>query len=241
MQFQLSNPKVFVDAVSVISELVKEVKLRFDSEGMRIIALDPANVAMVSLFIPSAVFSQFQASGEIIGVSLDSLKSILRRAGSASALSMKSEDNTLMIEIADKIRRTFTLALIDIDTEDKALPKLEFSANVAMPCTDFIDSIEDCSIVADSCSFALADSKFIIEAKGLNSARSEFSTDEASIKGEPAKSRYSIEYLQKMLKASKLSENIQVSFGNSYPLKLEFINPQANVIFILAPRVETEE
>lgn len=241
MQFKLENPKVLADAVSVISELVTEVKLKFDSEGLRVVALDPANVALVSLTIPAAVFSQFQATDETFGVSLDNLKSILRRLTPSSILQVKNEDNSLVLEMTDKINRVFHLALIDIDAEDKSIPKLEFSSTVGIQSADLVSAIEDCAIVADSCGFAISSGKFIIEAKGLNSAKSEFSSDEANINGLDAKSRYSVEYLQKMLKAAKLSDNVQIGFGNSYPLKLEFINPAANLIFILAPRVETED
>jgi len=48
----------------------------------------------------------------------------------------------------------------------------------------FIDAIEDCGVVADACSFIIQNGKFIIEAKGMNSARSEFSGDEAKIEAE---------------------------------------------------------
>ncbi|MBM3233524.1 proliferating cell nuclear antigen (pcna) [Candidatus Pacearchaeota archaeon] len=241
MLVKLDSPKILSDVIGIISELVTEVKIKVDRDGLRIVAIDPANVALVSFILPNHAFSSFEVTDETLGVGLDSLKSILRRAGAGSSLIMQTEDNTLKIEIQDKIKRVFTLALIDIEAEDKQVPNLDFSSKIEMSSQDFSDSIEDCSIVADSCSFAVKDSKFIIEAKGLNSARNEFSGDEVKIDGINAKSKYSLEYLQKFSKAGKLTDKIKINFSDDYPLKIEFKAEKAELVFVLAPRVENED
>ena len=241
MLLKLDNPKVFSDVITIISELVTEVKIKINDSGLSILAIDPANVALVSFKLPVASFSNFEVSKEeVLGVSLDSLKSILRRCSPNASLILQTEDNTLKIEIHDKIKRVFKLALINIEQEEKTMPSLEFSCKVEMPSLDLSEAIEDCSVVADSCSFSVVEGKFIIEAKGLHSTRSEFSQDEVKIEGE-GKAKYSIEYLQKFIKASRISENVKISFSNDYPLKLEFKNNDLELAFVLAPRVETED
>ena len=241
MLVKLDNPKLLSDGISIISELVTEAKLRFDANGMSLVAIDPANVALVSFKLPASSFSQFEVGNDILGVSLDSLKSVLRRCGASSSLVIQTFENILKLEIHDKIKRIFSLALIDIEAEEKAVPILDFSGHIEMNCVDFAESIEDCLIVADSCSLIIKDGMFIIEGKGLNSARSEFSSDEVKISGENCKSKFSLEYLNKFSKAAKLSQNVSVSIANDYPLKLEFKNERLEMIFILAPRVETED
>ena len=241
MLIKLENPKILSDVVNIISELVTEVKIKVDPSGMSIIAIDPANVALVSFKLPQSAFSAFDSQGEVLGVSLDNLKSILRRCSIGSSLVMQREENMLRIDINDKIKRVFNLALIDIETEDKAMPALEFSSKVEMNSIDFLDAIEDCAVVADSCSFAIKEGKYIIEGKGLNSAKNEFSTDEAKIEGIDSKSRYSLEYLQKFAKASKISQKVEINFADDYPLKLAFRTQEVEIIFILAPRVENDD
>ena len=240
MLLKLENSKILADAVAIISELVSEVRIKVDSSGLGIIAIDPANVALVSFKIPSSSFSVFEVTNEVLGVSLDSLKSVLRRCNAGSSLILKTEDTTLVIEIYDKIKRVFNLALINVDSEEKTMPALEFSCKVEMNGTDFSQAIEDCAIVSDSCSFIIMDNKFIVEARGLNSARSEFS-DEVQVQGELGKSRYSLEYLNKFIKACKLSSKIRINFANDYPLKLNFRENHFELDFVLAPRVETED
>jgi len=241
MLIKLDEPRLLSDAVSIISELVTEVRIRVDKAGLSIVAIDPANVALVSFKLPSHVLAHFEANEEVIGVNLDNLKSVLRRCEPGTSLLMHTEDNMLKLDISGKIKRSFNLSLIDVEGEEKALPQLEFTSRVEMSSLDFSGVIEDCSIVADSCSFITREGKFMVEAKGLNSAKAEFSGDEARIEAKDAKSRYSLEYLQKFTKAGKLADKVMINFSDDYPLKLEYKTPRMELSFVLAPRVETED
>ena len=241
MLVKLENPLLLSRAVEIISELVSEVKLKVNEFGMSITAMDPANVAMVRFKLPKSAFPQFETGEEVLGINLDDLKRILKRCGPRSSLILEKKENLLEIEIQDRIKRNFSLGLIEIEGEDKELPNLEYSSLVELNSIDLIASIEDCAIVGDACSFKIDENKFIIEAKGLNSARSEFSGDEAKIQAENCKSKYSLEYLQKFIKASKLCEKTTLQFANDHPLNMNVKTESMELSFILAPRVETED
>lgn len=241
MLIKLDNPHILAKGVEIISELVTEVKIRFDDFGMSITAIDPANVAMVNFKIPKSSFSQYDSNSEVLGINLDNLKQVLKRCGVKSSLVLEKKENLLNIQIYDRIKRNFTLSLIELETEDKELPNLEYAAKVEINSIDFIASIEDCAIVADSCSFIVEGGNFIIEGKGLNSAMSEFSGDEAQIEAETCKAKYSLEYLQKFLKGAKLCEKSVLRFANDHPLRIDFKTSEMVLIFILAPRVETDD
>lgn len=245
MKIKLDKPSLLSRAVELISELVTEVRIKVNEFGISISAMDPANVAMVGFKIPKSSFVHYEAGAEVLGVNLESLKKILKRAGPRSILVMESKESFLSIVIEDRVKRSFQLSLIDIESEDFDFDvksgRMEFVARIVVPSQDFIDSIEDCSIVADACSFSIREGKFIIEAKGLNSASSEFSGDEAAIDGENARAKYSLEYLQKFAKGAKLCEKTFVRFSDDHPLKLDFRLPDMELSFVLAPRVETED
>jgi len=241
MLVKLDNPALLSKTIELISELVTEVRIKINEFGMSITAIDPANVAMIGFKLPKSAFSQFEAGNDVLGVNLDNLKQILKRSGSGSSLILEKKENLLEIQIQDRIRRNFSLALIEVESEDKELPNLEFSSRVELDSIDLIASVEDCLVVADACSFIIQDGKFIIEAKGLNSARSEFSGDEAKIQAENCKSRYSLEYLQKFIKGAKLSDKTILNFADDHPLRMDIRTSDMELSFILAPRVETED
>jgi|TARA_B100001971_G_scaffold214625_1_gene253224 proliferating cell nuclear antigen len=240
MILKLDNPKLLSDAVGIVSEIVNEVRIKLLEDGLSIVAVDPANVALIIFKLPKETFSQYEAGNDVWGVSLEDLKRILRRASTSSSVIFEQEENQLKISIFDKVKRTFTLALIDIESEDKEVPELNFSAKVDLDSGSFSQAIEDAKIVADSCSLIVGEGFFMIEGSGsLNSARVEFSGDEAIISG-IAKSRYSLEYLMKFIKASKISERVVVNFSEDYPLRLDFPGEKMGMGFVLAPRVEND-
>ena len=241
MLVRLEEPTLFLKIIEVISELVTEVKIKINEFGMSIVAIDPANVAMVKFKLPKSAFSQFESGNEILGVNLDSLKRILKRSGSGTPLTLEKKENFLEIQIQGKIKRHFSLNLIEIDAPEKEMPTLDYSAKVEVFSPDLVSSIEDCAVVSDACSFEIKERKFLIETKGLNSARSEFSEDEAKIEAEECKSKYSLEYLQKFAKGIKLCDKTTLYFANDHPLKIEIKAGYIELSFLLAPRVETED
>jgi proliferating cell nuclear antigen len=240
MILKLERPKLLSDAIAIISEVVTEVRIKLLEDGMSIVAVDPANVALVIFRLPKESFSQYEIGNEVWGVNLDDLKRILKRASLSSSVVFEQEDNKLKISIFDKVKRVFTLALIEVDAEDKEAPELNFSTKVEMAATDFAQAIEDCKVVADSCSLIAGEGFFMVEGTGsLNSARAEFSGDEAKITG-IAKSKYSLEYLMKFIKAGKISSQVVVNFSDDYPLRLDFPGEKMGIGFVLAPRVEND-
>jgi len=241
MLIKLEDPTILSKIVEIVSELVTEVKFKFNDAGMSMTAIDPANVAMVRFFISKNAFSHFETINESLGINLEDLKKILRRGGTRSSLIFSTYENKLNIEIQDRIKRNFRINLIEISKEEKEMPNMNFSAKVEMNSIDFVDVIEDCAVVADACSFIIKEGKFIIEAKEMNSARAEFSGDESKIEAENCKAKYSLEYLQKFIKGAKLSEKTKLSFAEDHPLRMDFNIQNIEISFLLAPRVETED
>lgn len=242
MRLKLESPKLFSDIVSIISELVTEVRLKVNSEGMSLTAVDPANVAMIYFKIPSDLFSEFEVQKEeVLGVNLDNLKAVLRRCKLGSALTLEKADNVLKLGIQDKIKRDFSLALLDIEGEEKEIPQWEFQSVVKMDSESFSQVIEDCGVVSDACTFLAEPNKFVVEASGINSARAEFSSDEIEIHSGNSSSRYSLEYLNKFIKGAKISNRVSVNFSDNHPIRVNFPTGQVLLSFILAPRIEQED
>ncbi len=240
MIVQLDNPKILSDAISIISEIVNEVRIKLTEEGMSIVAVDPANVAMVIFKLPKESFAQYEAGKEVWGVNLEDFKKVMKRAASSTTMTLEQEENQLKISTFDKAKRNFVLSLIDVSSEDKSEPSLTFSCDVEMNSQEFSQAIEDSSVVADSGAFLVGKDFFIIEGKGsLNSAKAEFSSDHIKVSG-TGKSKYSLEYLMKFVKAKSIAEKVIIKFADDYPLRLDFAGNRVGIGFILAPRVEND-
>jgi proliferating cell nuclear antigen len=244
MLLKLENPKILADAISVISDLVLEVKAKVTKQGFEIIAIDPANVALVILKIPKTVFSQYEVEKEEeLGLNLEDLKQVLKRIN--EPLIIEKKENTLKLKTQDRAKRAFSLSLIDVEQEERKIPELNFDTRIEIPALIFGDVINDALIVSDSASFVTSkqDDTFTVHAKGtLNQAKTEFNSDEIKLEAQDSKAKYSLEYLTKFAKASKIAPKLTINYSNDYPARFDFVNSDTNltISFILAPRVEEE-
>jgi hypothetical protein len=96
-------------------------------------------------------------------------------------------------------------------------------------------------VVSDACTFSAEPNKFIIEAKGLNSARVEFSSDEAEIYSDYGTARFSLEYLTKFIKGAKIANRVEINFSDNHPMRINFPSGKVMLSFVLAPRVEQDD
>jgi len=121
MLVRLENPGLLSRVVEIISELVTEVRMKVNESGLSITAMDPANVSMVKFVLPKSSFSMFETDNEVLGINLENLKRVLKRSGPGSSLIMEKKGNVLNIQIHDRIKRNFNLALIEIESEEKEI------------------------------------------------------------------------------------------------------------------------
>ena len=133
---------------------------------------------------------------------------------------------------------------INAESTVKKIPDLKFLSKIETSNLLFNEAIEDTDIISDSVSFIVDKDKFTIEAFGsISSAKVDLNNDNVTKiqTSEKLASRYSTEYLKKMIKASKLAENVVIQFSKDYPLKLSYkILDKMLIEFILAPRVQND-
>lgn len=238
MKATLERSGFFAEVVGIISELVSEIRMKFNAEGLRVVAIDPTNAAMMLFKLPKEAFSHYEAEGdETIGINLDDFKQILRR-GKQESLSLETKEGKLLVNFGEG-KKSFVLSLIDMEGEERKEPELKFTASLKIDASKFQEAVEDCSVVSDSILLNLGEKGFVLDAKSsLHSASIRLLSESFS---ESAKSRYSLDYLQKMVKAARLADEVRVEFSNDYPLRLHYATPEkAELSFVLAPRVETD-
>lgn len=247
MKLTLAEPKYLKDSVSIISELVNEARFLVKKNAIELVAMDPANVAMVIFKLLSSSFVEYKVDEETeISINLTSLKQVLKRSKPSDMITLEMEENKLKISFKGVTTRTFFLPIIELEENSQKIPELKFPVTIQMGASMLVDAIEDVDIVAESVSFTAEKSKFTISAEGdLSKAKIEIAEDEQTkILSDAAgqvKSKYSIEYLKKMIQGGKLADEVTVQFSKDYPLKLEFkAMNKVQLAFILAPRVEND-
>lgn len=248
MKLTLAEPKYLKESITIISELVNEARFKVSKEAIELVAMDPANVAMVIFKLLSSSFTEYDIKKDVeIAINLNNLKQIMRRAKPNDMLTLELDpDNKLKIILKGDNIRTFNLPIIELDEKEQKIPDLKFPANINIPSSVLNEAVEDVDVVAESVTFLAEPKKFTISAEGdLSQAKIEMKEgDNVKIKVEgdvKVKAKYSVEYLKKMISGSKIADEVSIYFGNDYPLKIEYKTiDKVMLSFILAPRVENE-
>jgi len=248
MKLTLTEPRFLKESVGIISDLVNEVVIKVNNDGLEITAMDPANVALVMFKLLSSSFVEYELNENVnLAVSLENLKQVLKRAKPSDTviLQLDKDKNKLDIHLKGESYRKFSLALIDLDDSDSKSPKLEFKHSVDIPSIALDEAVEDMSIIAESVSLLLNKEKLTVQSNSnLNSVKVDIVNGlniNLGSEEEILKSKYSLEYLKKMIKGSKLTDTAKLSFGNDYPMRLDYtVTDRMQLSFILAPRVDND-
>lgn len=247
MRLTLAEPSYLKESISIISDLVNEARFKITPNAIELVAMDPANVAMVVFKLLSSCFTEYDVKKDIeIAINLANLKQVLRRASPKDMLTLEIEENRLKITLKSNTTRTFNLPIIDLEEKDQKVPDLKFPVTIKTSSSILNEAVADVDVVGESVAFIAEPKKFTLQAEGdLNQAKIDMKEDETtkiSMNGdERVKSKYSIEYLKKMINGSKLSDDVLIQFNKDYPLRLEYKTVDKVMLsFILAPRVEND-
>ena len=248
MKLTLAEPKYLKESITIISDLVNEARFKVTKDSIELVAMDPANVAMVIFKLLSSTFTEYDVKKDVeIAINLNNMKQIMRRAKPNDMLTLELDpDNKLKIQLKGTNLRTFNLPIIELDEKEQKIPDLKFPVTVKMPSATLNEAIEDVDVVAESVTFIAEPKKFSVNAEGdLSQAKIEIKESEDTKisvdSDEKFKAKYSIEYLKKMINGSKIADDVSIYFNKDYPLKLEYkIVDRVMLSFILAPRVEND-
>jgi len=245
MKLSLAETRFIKDSISIISDLVTEARFKVTPEAIELIAMDPANVAMVVFKLLSSTFVEYDVKEEVnLSINLNDFKQVLRRIKPSDTMTMELPENKLKITLKGGSTRTFHLPIIDVEEKEQAVPSLNFGATVTTNSSVLTDAIEDMDIIGESVSFMVDGKKFnISSASELSKADVEIKADDDTkiVADTKLKSKYSIEYLKKMIQGGKLADKVIIQFNKDYPLRLEYkVLNKLQLSFILAPRVDND-
>jgi proliferating cell nuclear antigen len=142
--------------------------------------------------------------------------------------------------------RNFSLPILNLSEDDiPSTDQLEFTVDVDMETSVLEDAIKDALVVGDSVTVSSDGDSLSIEAEGDQSNVNFNISGDAeginSLEGTNAKSMFSLDYLNSMAGAKKLSDTVQIRLGEDFPMRLNFDVPEkAQLSFVLAPRIEED-
>jgi len=249
----LQDVSLMRDNLEAVSSMITEGTFEISKDGLKLVAMDSASVAMVVLKILPSSFLDYHCKEESkMTISLTNLVTILKRSRSNDHIVLELDESRLKITMKGDFTRTFIVPLIDSAGTVQKIPELNFKGKVLISASALKDGIKDAQMVSDCVIFEANPLAFIIRSSGDTSeTRMELTKDSPSLNslnltegmeaGKAIKAKYAIDYIDKMLKGTKSNDNVTLQFSNDYPMKLDHtVIDKLQLSFILAPRVDTD-
>lgn len=230
------------DALESVSSLVDEVKIAISDHGLELKAVDPANVAMVSLVIKDAAFEYFKADVCEIGIDLVRLSDVLSMAdkGECVQLELDEESHKLRIGVGSL---SYTLSLIDPTAirKEPRIPAVDLPTSVTLAGPTLRRAIKAAEKVSDHAILGVDDTVFFMEAKGdIDLLKLKIpATELLAMRPGESRSLFSLYYLVDMVKSAGKAAEVTLEMGLDYPMKMLFqTSKDVSVVYLVAPRIE---
>jgi proliferating cell nuclear antigen len=229
-----------------ISQLVEECKVNLNENGLHVRAVDPANVAMVESNAQAGGFESYEADGGLIGLNVNRFEDVIGMANSGDLVYLELDEETRKLTIQIE-GMEFTLALIDPDTirAEPDIPDLDLTSEIVLEGRHISRGIKAADMVSDHITLAVDEKEelFEIEAEGdTDDVHIGLDRDDLiDLQVGPARSLFSLDYLQDMNKAIDAGDEVTVELGEELPTKLSFTTEEGNVDvqYMLSPRIKS--
>ena len=235
------SPRAWKAAIDAVASFLSEATFHFTERGVWLQALDPSMVVFVVMEAPRDVFREYVLKHpEVrVPVSMGEFQRILSRLSGGDRLIIRfSSTNLYVLMEGGGIRKEFVLPAINIEESNTVVTMPESLSYVKIPAQYLKEALKNASIVSNTVVFRVENDKFIVEAReGSNVSRTEISPSPGVkiVYDSPTVSRYSIAYLQNILKGSDGEVTLEMSTDG--PLKVSYSVEGIRLTFILAPLI----
>jgi proliferating cell nuclear antigen len=246
LKFRTVQSSALKTLFEVLKDVLNDVNLVFNQDGIKLVAMDSSHVALVYMFLEAENFEPYVCDKEyVLGMNMLNMYKILRIIGTNDVLDMSLEDETeltLNIKVTNakkKTTTTFKVKLLDIDDPMLDPPDLKLTSVTPMPSADFQKFARDMGNLGHE-----LDVNITKNAEGLLfKCNGDFAFQETFIENENNSSvevsnDYSLKYINTFAKASNLCPTVQLFLEPNYPLIMRYEVAQlGDICFCLASRV----
>jgi proliferating cell nuclear antigen len=242
----LSQAAVWKRCVDAISTLIEEGIFSVTEGKIRFNSMDPARISMVDFELSSEAFETYELDApKNIGVNLEDMNKMLRRARPGDRLRMTLDDQTnrFVLTFEGISVTTFSIPLLDLGESSTTSPQIPFTATVRMEAGVFSEALKDVGIVGDHVSlratpdFLRLEGESDVESVDVRLNEQSEGVAHMEVK-EECRSIYIISYISNMLRAAETTDVVEFEFGQDLPLRLTVPLEGGKISFLLAPRVE---
>lgn len=224
-------------SIEAISLFIPEGNFRFNEKGIHLRAIDPSQIVLVDYLIDKNIFDTFSIEPAFIGLNITELNKIVARALPEDKAIIDLTDSECSIEFKGELDRLFKLPLIDVSEDELKLPETDYDATIEINAKLLKEALKDAALFSSSIVLKVKDGKFYLESKGTAGNSEANSANAKKIKVNSSKevnSKYSLSYLQNIVKEANPDSNILMELKSDAPMKVSYKIGKSEIRFYLA-------
>lgn len=232
---QSSAIRVLIEA---LKEILTDTNLEFDSENIKVIAMDPSHTVLVHLLLNSCKFERYYCPNKLlIGINTINLFKLIKALQNNDILTLfieKNNTNQLGIRMengeANQITQ-YKMNLMDLNQDNISIPPIEFESVITLPSNNFQKICRDMFNLSDNIEITTYGQQITFKCKG-DIADQETSIGQSQSSGmslvknenenEIIQGMFSLKYLVLFTKCTNLSSSIELYLKNDYPLIIRY-------------------
>jgi len=234
---RITKVQPFQSAIRAIANFISEGNFRFNEKGLSFKAIDPSQIVLVSYEAKKEFFERFDVEPSLIGIDIDELNKVVRRASINDAIELELEDSYLKMTIIGSLERTFRLPLIDVLEEEPEVPEQDYDATIEIEAKLLQEALKDASLFESSVVFRVENARLFIEARGsqgmLRTEAKQHDIVKVNAKADVV-GKYSLNFLENIVREAEPSEKILLELKNEAPMRISYGIGQTKIQFHLA-------
>ncbi len=232
----------FKNVIIQAEQILDELTIAVDSEGLRFNALDRPHVCFFGANFKKDAFDEFECDVPLtISIDTSEFVDVLKRGKANETLILEASAYDVILTFKGKSERKFNIIQIDLDYTEQQAPNVKYPVNLNIGYDVIHESIKDANLYSDSLNFTVKGDILNIHTTGAFGEYSNKIHLENHYDGEYT-SCFSLSHLEKIFKVKMKSDDLEMSLGNVYPIYLKLnINENLQVTSLLAPKIEQEE
>lgn len=247
MRMQSSQAMQFKSLFDVLKDLLTDVNLRFDPDGIKVISLDPGKIGMIHLSI-FKVEKYVCESTFYVGVNIGYIYRLMRTVSTGHYLEWRirrDQPKVFELLLVNPERRNHAVhrvKILDLDIEEINVPHVEFDCVLTMPSTDLQRYIKELSHVSNTITIRGSGKMLQFIASGdMGETVLDICPTPSGLKwihkdehSETFEGTYFIKYIERFSRG-QVDSYVELFFRQDYPLIMRYQMTIGSIRFCCAP------
>lgn len=236
---RLSESRQFKSIIDAVKDFTPIVVWKCSDNGIVMQAMDVSKTSICMLNLRSSFFDSYRCDEDIeVPFCITSLAKILKCAGNDDKIGIKTttESDVMIVRFMnseEQKKSVFELNLTTLDEDPMNVDDYTDESYFNMESKTFRRVIHDLSIFGDQCKIDISENSVKFHVEGDNEIghlELKRSDNVDIVCTEPVSRSYSFKNLLQFIKASSLSDHVQVHLSKDHPLMVEYSMEESGTI-----------